>query len=199
MNGRTHAAAATLLVLTACSSTPTAPGPATGRPAGPPGTTAASTAAPATALPPTRGVPAVELPRPAAVDRQIPDAVAYAALTALYSHDTAVDHGPGDAARRALPWLSAGFARTVRTAPPTAPPGATWSTWSRHHAVITPQLAAGHDDRPTDTAASAHRQYTVERQPRGRDGWRGQPNRNVVFVLLTRDQEGWSVAEVNSR
>lgn len=186
MTVRVLAAAAVLLVLTGCTAT---------APPAVPGTPAGFTAA----RPPAGGVPAVPLPRPAGVDRQDPDAVARAALTTLSTHDTAVDHGIGDAARRALPWLSGDFARDVLAAPPVAPPGATWSSWARHRAVVTSSLTTSHDDRPADTATTAYRQYIVERRPRGRDGWRGAPTRSVLFVRLSRTTVGWAVDQVLPR
>lgn len=188
MSRRRCVAVAALAAVASCSHSPTGAPPAPGSSTTPITTATASPLGPATA----------DLPSAGHVDRRSPDAVAAAALTALYSYDTDVDRGPADAARRALPWLSPAFAQSIRTAQP-SPPDATWTTWSAHHAVITPRLALGHDDRPADTATDTYRQYTVELVPRGRDRWQGTPGVAIVFLQLTRGADGWSIEALTPR
>jgi hypothetical protein len=143
-----------------------------------------------------RPAAAVRLPDPAAVDRRSPEAVATAALTALYSYDTAVDTGPADADRRALPWLSPRTATAVQDARPIASAGAEWTRWTRHRAIVTPVLGPsrgrpprGHRD-PRSPAVHRHP------HPRGRGGWRGSTSQLVAFVVLTHGSTGWAVDQV---
>ncbi|WP_459645179.1 hypothetical protein [Kineococcus sp. NUM-3379] len=132
------------------------------------------------------------------MDMSNPDAVAQAALVALYSHDTSIDTGPHDAALRALPWLSSSFARAVQEARPVAAPGAEWNEWAQHQAWTTPRVIEALDQRPEDTSVQAFRQYQVDLTPTGRDGWAGAVTSYDVFVILTNDmQSGWRVNEVN--
>ena len=194
MSRRRCVATAALVAVASCSHSPTAaPAP----------DTSTTPATPAAASPPVptgtrNGRPTAALPQAGDVDRRSPDAVSEAALTALYSYDTALDRSPADAARRALPWLSPALAQSIRTAQP-APPGASWTIWSAHHAVITARLAPGHDDRPADTATDAYRQYTVELIPRGRDKWQGPPEVTTVFLQLTQGTDGWNVEALTPR
>lgn len=125
-----------------------------------------------------------------------PDAIARAAITALYGYDACADRSPSSAALRASRWMSPTLAAAVRGAPSISPADAEWTTWAEHRALITPQLAPGHDDRPADTARVAYRQYAVALDPRGRDGWQGPRRTVVVFVRLTRTRAVWSVDQV---
>lgn len=145
------------------------------------------------------GSPAASQPAPNTVARTNPDAVAQAALIALYSYDTTIDNGPNDTAHRALPWLSARFAAAVTQDRPVASAGATWTEWTTHHAYITPDVQPGTDDRPPDSATTAVRQFEIILAPTGRDGWKGQPETRSVFVTLTKEPlevSTWAVDQV---
>lgn len=50
--------------------------------------------------------------------------------------------------------------------------------------------AADEAGRPTDTATTAYRQWTATVTPTGRDGWKGSPENNTVFVELVRAAPG---------
>ncbi|WP_157254805.1 hypothetical protein [Nonomuraea typhae] len=155
---------------------------------------------PAPAASPTRPIP-LPLPssRPAAAgtDDTAPDAVSAAALTAMWSIDTATDHDPRAAALRASPWLSPAYLAALRSDPS---PGtdATWTTWAAHRARTQVNLAPGHDQRPADTATTAYRQWSLTITPVGRDGWRGPPSDLTAFATLTREHHGatWKVAAI---
>lgn len=201
--------------LTACAATP-APGSPPGSPTPAATTSAATPGAPATGAQPgtssstaagtltarpagTTGTPRGPLPDPATVDGTQPDAVARWVLTAWYGYDTALDAGPSDTARRALPWLTPHLADIVRQATPIAAPPATWTRWAQARAYATVRLTPGADDRPPDTALQAFRVYTVDltlhpAQPT--DG-----THLIAFIRLTRPTltDTWHVEEVLTR
>lgn len=188
-------AAAALVAAASCSHSPAR------APVAPGASTTTTTLAAASVPGPTatgNGRSTAPLPQAGKVDRRNPDAVAAAALTTLYSYDTAVDRGPADAARRAFQWLSPALAESIRTAQPGSP-GATWTLWSAHRAVISAKIAPGHDDRPADTPTDAYRQYTVELVAHGRDKWQGPPEVTTVFLQLSWGTNGWSVEALTPR
>lgn len=188
--GRLLTALTSALVLAAAAGcAPVSPRPAGPLPSPPAGPTPVT--GPSAPTPP---------PQPAAsVDRRDPDAVAVAALTALYSYDTTVDRRPADAARRARPWLSASFRSSITSLPPQSGPGATWSTWAAHRAIVHTTVTPGSDARPDNLATRTYRQYLVTLTPRGRDGWRGPARRITVFLALDRTTTGWAVSTVMPR
>ena len=130
--------------------------------------------------------PTVAMPEPAETDQGSASAVALAGVRALLQCDTAVDADPNQTARRAIAWLAPRFAAEVRTAAPIAAPGARWNTWATHRAYCQVSTALAADDRPPDTAGTAHRQVVATVRPVGRDRWRGAADREVLFVTLTR-------------
>ncbi|WP_067067585.1 hypothetical protein [Carbonactinospora thermoautotrophica] len=138
------------------------------------------------------------LPDPQKVDGADPDAVSRAAVTVMWTMDTTIDTSQYQAELRAAPYLTADYAARLRQYPPVAAPGAQWNQWAAHRAYTTVRLTPGYDDRPLDTATTAHRQWSVTATPIGRDGWRGQPVTATVFVTLTRTGPGqpWRVAAV---
>lgn len=148
--------------------------------------------------------PARDVPRPDGVDLTDADEVSRGALTALWSHDTAVDNGPHDAGRRAADagWLTPEYARQVRAHQPRAVPGARWEEWADREAHTTVALERTEDAAiPADTDVEAWRQWTVTATPHGRGGWTGEPATSVAFVQLTREAAGaeWRVARVDVR
>lgn len=128
--------------------------------------------------------------------RADPDGVAAAALTTLFSYDTARDARPADAALRAMQWFSPGYWSAVQATSPVGNPGNAWSTWTSHRAIVTATVAPAGDDRPADSATGAQRQLTVEQHPRGRDGWTAPSLRSTAFVVLVRVDGGWAVDNV---
>lgn len=131
------------------------------------------------------------------VDSSNPTAVAVAAITANWTSNTVVDHGPFDATLRSLVWYTPAAAAKVRASAPTGPPGATWDTWAAHRATTTVAVQLNHDPgAPADTATAAYRQFNVTVTPHGNDGWTSTPENYQVFVTLTRTSPGapWQVA-----
>jgi hypothetical protein len=175
------ATASTALAGCGRSSTPTAarPGRSTA-PAASPYPRSSSTAS-----------PAVPMPDPASVDGSNVDAVALMAVRALKQSDTAVDADPNDTARRAIGWLTPTFAGQVRAYPPIGGPGAQWNTWAAHQAYLDVTTSLAGEDHPPDTATTAYRQVVAVLRPVGRDGWHGDPVRQVVFASLARIDGRW--------
>ncbi|MEW2218994.1 hypothetical protein AB0939_06690 [Streptomyces sp. NPDC006990] len=152
----------------------------------------------------TRGTPKGGVPKPQDVDGKNPDEVAEGTLTAMWTHDTAVDDGPGDAARRTADagWLTRSYARQLGGRRGGAAPGAQWQRWADHRAYTTVALDRTEDAaKPADTGTVAWRQLTVTATPHGRDGWTREPAPVVAYVHLVRKSAGadWRVADVTVR
>lgn len=133
------------------------------------------------------------VPVPASVDQEDASAVARGALTALYTHDTAVDPGRQQAALRmaAVGWTTPAYAAQQRAAQPRSGGGAAWTEWTSHRAYTTVKATpADEAGRPADTATTAYRQWTITITPRGRDGWTGDPEASTAFVELVRPAAG---------
>jgi hypothetical protein len=133
------------------------------------------------------GTPAGGIPDPAAVDDADPDAVAVAALTGMFSMDTAIDLSPSDADRRAIPWLSEAFADGVRAGSPDGG-GADWITLADHqgYTLVDQVLDVSEDGAPADSDQAAYRIYQVTYTPTGRDGWTGEQVTSSYYLTLTR-------------
>ncbi|MFF0728735.1 hypothetical protein [Streptomyces sp. NPDC004134] len=147
------------------------------------------------------GTPAGGVVRHRDVERTDADAVSRGALTVLWTYDTAVDDGPGDAGLRAADagWLTAEYADRLRTGRPPPAPGARWREWAGHRASTSVALEpADEAAKPADTGTGAWRQWRVTATPAGRDGWRGAPVVVAAYVHLTRTAPGeaWRVAGV---
>ncbi|WP_432107708.1 hypothetical protein [Streptomyces sp. AA1529] len=152
----------------------------------------------------TRGTPKGGVPKPGDVDGKNPDEVAEGTLTAMWTHDTAVDDGPGDAARRTADagWLTRSYARQLADRRGGPAPGAQWQRWADHRAYTTVALDRTEDAaKPEDTGTVAWRQLTVTANPHGRDGWTREPAPVVAYVHLVRKSAGaeWRVADVTVR
>jgi hypothetical protein len=191
--------------LTACARAP-APAPPTASAAipaaptaSPPASTTGTLTGPGTLTGRPAGTPRGDLPGPATVDGTQPGAVARWVLTAWYGYDTALDSGPSDAARRALPWLTPHLAGVVRQAAPVAAPPVTWTRWAQARAYATVRLTPGADDHPPDTALQAFRVYAADltlHPAQQADG-----THLAAFVHLTRLTltDTWRVEEVLTR
>jgi len=138
--------------------------------------------------------PAVPMPDPASVDGSNVDAVALMAVRALKQSDTVVDADPNDTARRAAAWLTPSFAGQVRSYPPVGAPGAEWNAWAAHRAWVEVSTSLAGDDHPSDSPTAAYRQVVAVVRPVGRDGWRGDPQRQVVFTTLAPVDGRWRLA-----
>ncbi|MFI7241770.1 hypothetical protein [Streptomyces qinglanensis] len=150
------------------------------------------------------GTPEGGVPRPGDVDEKDPDEVAEGTLTAMWTHDTTVDDGPGDAARRTADagWLTRSYARTLGGRRAGSAPGAQWQRWADHRAYTTVALDRTEDAaKPEDTDTVAWRQLTVTTTPHGRDGWTREPASVVAYVHLVRKSADadWRVADVTVR
>ena len=123
------------------------------------------------------------------------DSVALYSVRAVEAADTAVDSSPTDAFRRAAAWLAPSLLATVGRHSQ-VDPDATWSTWVRHRAYLVVRANLAMDDHPPDTTETAHRQVYATITPTGRDGWRGVPRTEVLFVTLTPVLGSWRLAAV---
>ncbi|MFG1626262.1 hypothetical protein [Kribbella sp. NPDC049227] len=152
----------------------TDPTPTAAQSTGTPGTPSTTPVTPEPIPPgnPTE-TPADGLPRPSQVNGLDASVVAATVAAITYRYDTAIDHSPSDAQRRAKPWLTAELARLLELGPAAAP-GAEWSSWAQHHAYTTSTAAdATEDGAPPDSATRADRTIAVTMHPIGRDHWRG--------------------------
>jgi len=140
------------------------------------------------------GVPSGGLPPTSTLTSADPDVVATAGLTAYYWADTALDLGPADTHRRALPWTTGQLAAGIRGDRPVTGPGAAWTALAAHHGYTTVTVTRAYDDgAPTDTRAAVYRQFTVTTTPRGRDRWTGPPFTHTDYLTLTRTYSGWRI------
>jgi len=141
------------------------------------------------------GIPAGGLPPTSTLTSEDPDVVAAAGLTAYYRADTALDLGPADTHRRALPWTTGQLNAGIRSDRPVTGPGATWTALAAHHGYTTVTVTRAYDDgAPTDTRTAVYRQFTATSTPRGRDRWTGAPLTHTDFLTLTRTGSGWRIA-----
>jgi hypothetical protein len=146
------------------------------------------------------GTPAGGLPPTSALTSADPDVVAAAALTAYHRADTALDLGPADTHRRALPWTTGQLAAGIRDDRPVTGPGAAWTTLAAHHGYTTVTITRAYDDgAPTDTKGVVHRQFTVTTTPHGRDGWTGAPVTHTDYLTLTRTRSGWRITALQEQ
>ncbi|WP_446047469.1 hypothetical protein [Streptomyces olivaceus] len=161
-----------------------------------------SDAGEAAPLPPgSKGTPRGGVTGPGDVGRKSADAVGQGALTVMWTFDTTIDSGPGDASVRAADagWLTQAYAARVREHQPRSDPGAQWREWAVHRASTTVTLEKAEDAAiPAETDTEAWRQWAVTASPQGRDGWTGEPTTVVAFVRLARTaaDEAWRVADV---
>ena len=125
------------------------------------------------------------------------DSVALYSIRAVEASDTAVDSSPTDTFRRAAAWLAPSLSATVSQRARTADQDATWSTWVRHRAYLVVRASLAMDDHPPDTTKTARRQVYATITPIGRDGWRGVPHTEVLFVTLTPVHGSWRLAAVH--
>ncbi len=179
------------------------PAPAVTVPATVPAPSDPATAAPSAAarpFTPTQvptgwaGTPAGGLPPASTLTSTDPDVVAAAGLTAYCRADTALDLGPADTHRRALPWTTGQLAAGIRGDRPVTGPGAAWTALAAHRGYTTVTVIRAYDDgAPTDTRTAVYRQFTVTTTPHGRDGWTGPPLTHTDYLTLTRTASGWRV------
>ncbi|GGX36651.1 hypothetical protein [Streptomyces chryseus] len=164
----------------------------------PPTPTAAATRPPG-----KPGQPKGGIPTPGDVDQADATEVSRAALTAMWTYDTAIDNSRNDAGRRvaAAGWCTAAYADQLRDAAARSGPGSDWGQWAKHRAYTTVTLQRTEDaGRPRDTPTTAYRQWTLTLTPHGRDGWKGKPETSTAFVELTRsDGKAWRLAAVSVR
>ncbi|WDM12004.1 hypothetical protein J3S85_10945 [Streptomyces lavenduligriseus] len=161
---------------------------------------ASSSFTPKAPLPSGRGLDAdAHVPAPPKADESDATAVAEAWARIAYSHDTAYDTSPHDAALRAARFLTPRGAAALREYRPVSGPGDQWNTWAGHRAWTTVDVEADLDgDAPPDAPREAYRALFVKGEAHGRDGWRGEGPRVNVFLKLTRVGPGrpWQVADV---
>jgi hypothetical protein len=136
--------------------------------------------------------------KPAQVNGRDATAVAVAVVAVTNRHDTAIDHSPSDAQRRARAWLAPTLAAQLDNGPAAAP-GAEWNTWAKHRAYTrSSAVDATESGAPPDTETQADRTIAVTVQPIGRDRWKGTSRRYAVFVTLTRARASspWKVSQL---
>jgi hypothetical protein len=138
------------------------------------------------------------LPDLSRLDQSDATAVSKAALTLMWTVDSAIDHGQQDAYQRATPLLDSVYKAVIDGQGAGSMPG----LWSRHRAYakvrLTRQTPLG--DVPADTPKLAHRQWRIDVTPTGRDGWKGTPVHASAFVTLRRDgpDAPWRVSAVGT-
>lgn len=146
------------------------------------------------------GTPRGRHDSPAAVvhDRRDAGQVAAAFAARLDLWDTAIDHRPNDAAKRAARLATAGFRHKMLDGAPVAAPGAHWTTLAQHHGwtTVTAQLG-GLGEPPSDSPTGAWRVVTTTATPRGPHRWRGTPMTTTYAIQLVRTRPGnpWYVTD----
>ncbi len=178
----TTAICASLLTLTGCAGggSDSAPTTSSARPA-------VAQPAPATTRPPVDITP-VDTAR---LDWQDPEAVAVAALEAIYTISPGVD-GDGTAAyERAAPLLTARVLDSVRAI--TSPTGQDpqWDRWAQQGAIITAQATVLPQEHPADTDR-AYRYMQVRRTVHTSTADRAQTPINLQVGLVHTDS-GWAL------
>ncbi|WP_406517560.1 hypothetical protein [Streptomyces sp. NBC_00134] len=187
------AAAATALVLSGCSAFGDG-GSDDAPPKKPASSVAPDPSGEAEPLPPGKsGEPHGGIPSPADVDQTDATAVSEAALTGMFTYDTAIDTSRNDAGRRiaAAGWCTATYAAELKEAATRSAPGTGWTLWDRHQAYTTATLQQTEEaGKPADTDTDALRQWTITITPTGRDGWKGAAESRTAYVELIRPAAG---------
>ena len=161
-------------------------------------TVAISSPAPPTATSSPAVPRGLGLPDLKRLDQRDATAVSKAALTLMWTVDSATDHGQQDAYQRATPLLDSVYKAVIADQGGGGVPG----QWSRHRAYakvrLTRQTPEG--DVPADTPTLAHRQWRINVTPTGRDGWKDSPVHVTAFVTLKRDKPSgpWRVSAVGT-
>src|SRR5262245_22912744 len=136
---------------------------------------------------------ATALPADPHVHVSDPDAVCVAFAHALYQRDTVTDTGPSDTYRRAAayaePTLAVALLATV------APRGPGWEQLAAHRGRVAVTVEPFVGEPPPDGEHVAYRAAVVNITVAGRDGWRGEPTRHIVYCTLRAVGPQWWVAE----
>ena len=145
---------------------------------------------------PSDSRPPDDLPIPERIDEQDATALAKGALTVMYTVDSTVDAGLRDAKLRAERFLTPDYAAKIKAEPRQYVPG----EWQEHRAYLAVHLKAIRRDMgaPSDEPTVAYRQWELTTTPTGRDAWRGEHKKSVIYMALTRSSNGapWRVSEV---
>ncbi|OZC55455.1 hypothetical protein CH267_12775 [Rhodococcus sp. 06-621-2] len=136
---------------------------------------------------------ATALPGSVDVDRCDPDSVAAAALTVWFTWNAGVDAGPGDAAARTAPLLTADYAREITATTAQSSPGAQWLSWTSRSAVLTPTFVASDEPTPPQTDTVAYRAYRLTQSVDG-----APVADTVVAVVLRFGPTGWEVSRIHT-
>lgn len=115
----------------------------------------------------------------------------------MYTVDSTVDVGLRDAKLRAERYFTADYAAEVKAGVRQYVP----AEWRRHRAYLAVRLEplAKEAGAPPDEPTAAYRQWEMIATPMGRDKWRGDPTRSVVYVELTRSspRAPWRISSVS--
>lgn len=148
------------------------------------------------------GTPAGGLPVAEKLDGKDATAVSEAVARTMNMFDTAIDFSTYDAVLRAAPYLDPTFLDRIKAAPPVRGSGARWEEWAKHQAygVTTTQIGT-EMGQPQDTDLTAYRKWLVIVTPTGRDGWKGTPYEDVLFVTMVRVSADatWKVTGTNGQ
>ncbi|MFC8178734.1 hypothetical protein ACFULT_07665 [Rhodococcus sp. NPDC057297] len=137
---------------------------------------------------------ATTLPNGVDVDRTDPDSVAAAALTIWFTWNTGVDAGPGDAAARTAPLLTADYAREITATTAQSSPGAQWLSWASRSAVVAPTFAIDDEPTPPQTDDVAYRAYRLTQNIDG-----SPVSESIIAVILRRGPTGWEVNRIQNK
>lgn len=127
-----------------------------------------------------------------------PDAVTAAALSAMWSVDTATDSGWRAAQLRAAPYLDPEYLAALRAAPVPVSGDPDWASWKEHRANILVAVHPGADQPPPDTPTLARRQAILTLTATGPGGWHAATRSLTVDVTLKRQSPGaaWRITSV---
>jgi hypothetical protein len=130
------------------------------------------------------------------IDQKDATAVSKAILTTMYSADSTVDAGLRDAKLRATSHLTPEYAAKIKAEPRQYIP----EEWRQRRVYLAVRLTPLPLERgaPSDGPTAAYRQWAMTTTPIGRDGWRGDPKKSVIYVALNRSSERalWRISDV---
>lgn len=148
------------------------------------------------------GTPAGGLPVAGKLDGKDATAVSRAVVLTMHTFDTTIDNSRFDAVLRSAPYLEATYFERIKDSAPVRGPGAEWAQWREHQAygVATAELAT-EMGQPEDSDMAAYRKWRVVVTPTGRDGWKGTPYEDVLFITMVRVSADatWKVTGTNGQ
>ncbi|MDN5758936.1 MAG: hypothetical protein L0H59_10445 [Tomitella sp.] len=159
----------------------------------PPAASTRTDSRPAAAQPTRSSEPAPDVTsvNPATIDRQNPEAVAIAAVEAIYTVEPAVDESAADAYERAAPLLTPRMIDAIRAIDSPSGSDPNWGKWKRKNAIVAATATIARQDKPIDTDR-AYRYIKLVQKVHTDSGSRSQEP-IYLFVGLAHGDTGWKL------